>query len=90
MQLPLTPTIPSLFKKPPPSSEARQVLSEEEMNRLLGKERERMDSYSESMSFLEYLNALKEQPDLSEIDALRIKELIPVLRSNMVPSSTGP
>ena len=45
-----------MFREIPSSSEARQVLSEEEMNRLLQKERDRMDGlYFEGMSLQDYL-----------------------------------
>ena len=47
------------FRDIPPSSEARQVLSEEEMNRLLQKERNRMDGvYFEGMTFGDYLEMM--------------------------------
>jgi len=55
---------PKVFSEPkfrdiPSSSEARQVLSEEEMNRLLQKERDRMDGvYFEGMTFGDYLEMM--------------------------------
>ena len=48
-----------MFREIPSSSEARQVLSEEEMNRLLQKERDRMDGvYFEGMPFGDYLEMM--------------------------------
>ena len=48
-----------MFREIPSSSEARQVLSEEEMNRLLQKERDRMDGvYFEGMTFGDYLEMM--------------------------------
>ena len=51
-----------MFREIPPSSEARQVLSEEEMNRLLQKERDRMDGlYFEGMGLQDYLEMVDKE-----------------------------